>query len=122
MALTWDATACVDTNAIGIGDDAPEREWHITETVIFATLLTGLGKEHRITEANHKEIFERMSALEHALDNPIRYREGEQVETRWLTLADIQRRIGLRTNASSVTRAAFERKLGQILLQAAQRR
>jgi hypothetical protein len=129
MSLNWDTTKVADAKAIGVGidptllTDADKLEWAKTEHIIFASLVTGLGKTYGITEENHVELFVRFSAYEHAVDGPVTSYTGEGTKTvkHWLTLEDIRKRIGLRTNASPLTDAQFERRLGQILLDAARR-
>lgn len=130
MSLNWDASECVDLPAIGVQcgpnmTQAQRIEWAKTEQIIFASMVTGLGKRWNIGAGDVCELFDRLSAYEHVIDGPVRFLsdDGERMEDCWLTLADIKARIGLRVNVSPVTRAAFERKLGQIALnQSADRR
>ena len=72
----------------------------MTEAVIFLTLFVGMNE---ITEKNAVEFACRVHLFEtygdpllKGLDGPVR-----------ITLADIQRHIGLRTNANLLTRARF---------------
>jgi hypothetical protein len=133
MALTWDARECKDLQAIGIGKDADRLEWSKTEHMIFMTLISGFpGKTWAITEDNVEDMFLRFSAYEHVADSRIRVMNSGSVhalnpgaktfEDVPLTREDVRARIGLRTNAGTVTAAAFERKLGQIALRRAKER
>lgn len=125
MALQWDARDVKDAAAIGIDSDGKGIEWTKTEHIIFASMVTGLGKEWQITEANAAETFDRLSAFEHATDSPVRaVGDDYELESLWLTFDDIRARIGLRVNVSPVTRPKFERRLGEILMRdaAARRR
>lgn len=130
MSLQWDATAVNESTRERImgrvgTDDERALEWAKTERIIFASMVTGLGKDWQITEASAAETFDRLSAYEHATDSPVRtienpdgpnYPERARTVDHWLTFEDIKARIGLRTNVSPVTRAKFERKLGEILM------
>lgn len=134
MSLNWDVTKCTDLIAIGVGTNeqtdamTPEervrysQEWAITEHMIFSTMVTGLFKEHAITEQNHVKLFERLSAFEHVLNSPLRWHKDGTTIERWLAVDDVRKRIGLQTNVSPVSDAVFERKLGRMALDAAHRR
>lgn len=128
MALNWDAMRVADKRAIGIvpvGEketDADKIEWAITEQILFSSMITGLGKKWCIGPEDVEELFDRFSAYEHVTDNPVKTFDGTNLTPRWLTLEDVRKRIGFGTNVSPVTRAAFERKLGQIAMEDAKSR
>jgi hypothetical protein len=137
MGLNWNATQVKDARAIGIG--IPEGEqtiadklaWAKTEHIIFASMVTGLGKNWFIGEADVDKLYDRLSAYEHAIDSPVMFTElpdgpnyPERAQTRkhWLTVADIRARVGLRVNVAPVTDAAFAKTLAEILLRQARER
>jgi len=100
MPLTWDITEVVDFADIKEG-----AEWSKTEALIFATMSTGLST---ITDTNANEFYARIKMLEGAIGSFV-YIDGDDY---FFTPADIQRRIGLRTNGGSETRTKF---LGRML-------
>ena len=71
-----------------------------TEAVIFLTLFVGMNE---ITERNMVEFACRVHLFE-TFGDPLL--KGPNGPVR-LTLADVQRHIGLRTNANTLTRARF---------------
>jgi hypothetical protein len=100
MPLTWDITEVVDFVDIKEG-----AEWSKTEALIFSTMSIGLST---ITDTNANEFYARVKMLEGAIGSFV-YIDGDDY---FFTPADIQRRIGLRTNGGSETRTKF---LGRML-------
>lgn len=105
MSLRWDAKEC-DEKAID-GDKAKL----ITKAIALLTMPVGIG---RITEKNYEEFFRRASAYESAVGAFITNWTGKEFVDEPVTLADVKLRIGLWSNASPLTRAAFDRGLKQI--------
>lgn len=129
MSLNWNATHVIDMRAIGIvpdGEEATQQdkiEWAKTEHIIFASMVTGLGKSWALKATDVDEVFDRLSAYEHVVDSPVQWMaEDDKLEQLWLTPEDVRKRIGLTVNVSQPTRAAFERRLGQIALEHAKDR
>jgi hypothetical protein len=100
MPLTWDITEVTDFRDIKEG-----AEWSKTEALIFSTMSIGLCT---ITDTNANEFYARVKMLEGAIGSFV-YIDGDDY---FFTPADIQRRIGLRTNGGSETRTKF---LGRML-------
>jgi hypothetical protein len=100
MPLTWDITEVVDFVDIKEG-----AEWSKTEALIFSTMSIGFCT---ITDTNANEFYARVKMLEGAIGSFV-YINGDDY---FFTPADIQRRIGLRTNGGSETRTKF---LGRML-------
>jgi len=100
MPLTWDMTSVHNWSELKEG-----AEWSKTEALIFATMSTGLST---ITDTNANEFYARIKMLEGAIGSFV-YIDGDDY---FFTPADIQRRIGLRTNGGSETRTKF---LGRML-------
>lgn len=81
MSLNWDIKECKDPDLL-----VSEVEWPVTQYMIFSTMAIGIG---RITEANAPKVYARLRMLENLREVP----SLTQPE-------DVQRRIGLKTNAS----------------------
>lgn len=99
MPLTWDATEVADY------DNLTDDECVAREALIFATM--GVGINH-ITEDNAREFYERVSFIE-KVNGASRHgwEDGEHVPV-YFTPDEIRRFIGLRTNASVLTKAKFK--------------
>ena len=100
MPLTWDMTSVNNWSELKEG-----AEWSKTEALIFATMSTGLST---ITDTNANEFYARIKMLEGAIGSFV-YIDGDDY---FFTPADIQRRIGLRTNGGRESRTKF---LGRML-------
>lgn len=86
------------------GDD----QWAITDKLIWMTMTLGIG---RITEANAEKFAKRLHMYE-AINGPVLYKRDENGNKRpMIGYPEIHRRIGLYTNASPLTDAAFRKKL-----------
>jgi hypothetical protein len=89
MPLSWDATRVEDLSVI-----EDNKEWEITELLIFSTMGVGIGE---ITKDNAHEFWIRMQMWAMAC--------GHQPLA--VSLAQVNRRIGLKTNVSPKTKTAF---------------
>ena len=94
MPLTWDSTACDLPDTLS-DDDAVTRE-----SLIFATMAVGMNT---ITVENAREFFARASFWE-KVNGAYRYDSGGSV---FFKPEDVLRFVGLRTNASTKTKAQF---------------
>lgn len=94
MSLNWDATKA---------EHWEELDWDKKESLVFATMAVDMGE---ITEKNYEEFFKRYAMFCSAAD-----------QQRYLTLEDVKRGIGLHTNVSTTTPAAFRKRLVKILEQ-----
>ena len=90
MSLSWDISNCKNHESI-----KTESEWYKTETLIFATMAVDM---HEITEANFAEFYARIKVVSF-LQEGMWYTAGFGYEHP--TLEDVQKRIGLHTNAYS---------------------
>jgi hypothetical protein len=111
MALHFNYSKCASAEALTI-----PGQWEITEHLIWLTLSIGIND---ITEATASEVAERAhmfwAATGFGLDG-----SGVNAE-RAITLAEITRRIGLHTNAATMTKAAFNHNLIRIMREEAHR-
>jgi hypothetical protein len=102
MALNWNIEKCKDYKSL-----TTDKEYPITDSLIWGTLMVGIGD---ITEKNFKEFYARFNLMQR-LTGAFLTRNGKPY---YITLEDIQRRIGLSTNVSDVTRNAFiKQKVGR---------
>lgn len=102
MSLDWNATAIREYDAL-----KTDAEWVKTETLVWATMRVGLSS---ITEANATKFAARLFASNRLYGI-----------TSNVTLADIRRRVGLRTNATDWSDAKFRANLARILMDDAAR-
>ena len=99
MALTWNIEQCENWNEL-----VKPSEWAITESLIFATIFVGIRK---ITSENYREFYLRLHACE-VYDGNLIFERG------FITLDEVKRRIGLSTNASTLLRAEWNKKLNKM--------
>lgn len=95
MALYWNIEKCRDYKEL-----AKDENRALTDTLIWATMFVGIST---ITEDNAKEFYARLRLVE-LLSGTLVSQKGEPYH---LTLEDVELRIGLATNAISLTRAQF---------------
>ena len=94
MSLDWNATQINDVETL----HADSNQWDITSDLIWATMSIGINK---ITFENVHEFYARMSFVYLLIGSPMT-----------ITIADIFRRIGLRTNANVETELQFVKRVG----------
>ena len=94
MALTTDISNCVNWEELNTDANYP-----MTHNIYFVTLVTDLGE---ITEENYGEFYARVKVY------------SEITGDYSITLADIKRRIGLRTNVSNRTSAQFLKRMTEL--------
>jgi hypothetical protein len=101
MPLTWDITEVTDFRDINDGFESIK-----TQGLVFATMAIGM---YTITDANAGEFYARIKMLEGVNGHLVVGPENEDGSSRYYFYSpdDIQRRIGLRTNASSLTKTKF---------------
>lgn len=100
MPLRFDFTKIEDAKAL----HADESEAAITDSLIWATMFCGLDS---ITEDNLDVWEERLAAVQSngALMNHMV--EGE-IKPYFITRKHLERRVGLKTNASKLSKATFK--------------
>lgn len=104
MSLTYDLTAVKDWKEnypCKVNSDGEESMNDTTNMLIFVSMITGMRE---ITKKNSNEVFSRirMSEMIHGgyfLDGDGGYRS--------ITLKEVTDHIGLKTNASDITKAQF---------------
>lgn len=108
MALHWNITNCKDSASLQTAD-----EWPITNALIWSTMSVGIRD---ITEKTIPEFYARLSVWE-SIVGPMFYEDDENGKTteRGVTLDDLRKRIGLHTNANSMTRAEWRKNIAAYL-------
>lgn len=113
MSLNFDTSKIADkafltrmgSDVPGVMEDPKEEYWsHEITSVIHWCMITSIGT---ITEANHEKWYARYLAYNRAMG----YSAGDQ----FLTLEMVRKSIGLSTNASNETDAAFWKWLRSLM-------
>ena len=111
MALHWNIGDCENHKELIIctNPDAPEdeREYklsNLTNNLIWATITVGIPK---ITLTNYKDFYARVYFLNDIHGGIIQKWNDTKKEFERVTLEDIERHVGLTTNASRISRAKF---------------
>lgn len=113
MALHW------NMEEVEAFDEIKEGfEWDITEAMIFGTMTIGINE---ITAENADEVFVRLRMAEAVTGAPFwgPKEDGGRKSISW-SHEMVTRRIGLRTNASTMTKAKFNGMITRRLRQAAE--
>ena len=108
MALHYDVRTVADEYK------ADGEQWRITEALIFVTMVVGIN---RITEDNATTFAERLAAYQKVRGALLSNYDGETVTERPVTAEDVRARIGLSTNATPMTNAAFKRRMADLLME-----
>lgn len=107
MALNWNIERCDNWNQL-IDDD----NWGITNALIWTTMIVGLNG---ITKSNVDEFFARVDTVQKATGELVnRPNEEGNWQPYLMTHADIVRRIGLGTNADTLTKGEFFKHVKKI--------
>lgn len=117
MALTYDLTKIKNYKRIiyrtikeGERDyDPNEKQYRMKpkwETLILSTMIVGIRE---ITEDNYQQFFNRLHLIETTNGSFFwkSKKDGSLGKPDFYTLEDIQKMIGLKTNASTTTKAQF---------------
>lgn len=115
MSLDWsvermrnyDVLTTLTVNNTTEEDGDLTRKWlPLTEALIWGTMHIGINS---ITEKNWQEFYNRINAWEKLLGPSLRLYDSK--ELRYITPLEVYMHIGLYTNASSLTRNEFNKKL-----------
>lgn len=100
MALHWNLTEVQNHEEL-----VDENNWATTESIIFYTMLVGMPN---ISEANHEEFFTRVHFYEKLFGSIVYMIDDNNERINYpITLSEVKRRIGLRTNADTMTKSKF---------------
>lgn len=127
MSLDWDITKVKDRHALHnwktgtdgkIEHDKPEGtpeygagiwEYNVTQACVWRLMAVGMGS---ITEANVEEIALRSRIVDEVLGTSLyRFDENDDRVDVAITLMDFRRRIGLRTNVGTESKAKFKSRM-----------
>lgn len=97
MPLTWNIEKVKDYKEL------TDEEWRITDTLVWLTMAVGIRE---LTEANAKEFYARVQLMEHLHGAWL----NEGGKPRYIRWEEVQRNIGLTTNASTYTRNQFNKR------------
>lgn len=101
MALEWDVRKCDQSHCF----DPDTKEMTSTcKSLIYATVIVGISE---ITESNYKEFACRLE-YDRRLYGCFSFSEGSAIP------ALVKPFIGMRTNATKLTRAQFEKKISKM--------
>ena len=100
MSLNYDATAVTDWQEIKDN----QTEFDVFKTVCFLTMNTGINE---ITLESSAEFWVRVKLIEETRGKMIMDKFGQSL----LTLATIRRFVGLKTNASKITKTAWQKQM-----------
>ena len=109
MPLNWSIKNCKDWETLKSDD-----EWPVTNALIWVSMSVGLSE---ITEENLPEYYARLAMwqdlagdLGHVKDATTgKWKSGR------ITQSDLRKRIGLSTNASTMTRTQWRKNLNQYI-------
>jgi len=101
MSLNWNVEDCVGR------EDWSDRDHEVLDRLIWGTMTVGL---HRITEANIPEWLLRMR-MERAHHSDAFQMKYQNEEGYYLRLEHLRKFVGMRTNASGLTRSKWLKEL-----------
>jgi len=111
MALHWNIGDCenhkeliICTNPSAPEDERTYRLHTLTDSLIWATMALGISK---ITLKNYEEFYTRLKFSEDLNGQLVRNWDYANEKAVPVTVEDIERHIGLSTNASRYSRAEF---------------
>ncbi|MDD4989660.1 MAG: hypothetical protein PHV42_04525 [Candidatus Pacebacteria bacterium] len=117
MSLNWNLKNVKNHDSVCFSKDEKGRERMecLTEVLITMTMSVDLGE---ISEKNYKEFFIRIDMLQRGLGGLMNKvvagkNGGDDLETIWITLEDIRKHIGLTTNVSDKSSAAFSKRFAE---------
>jgi len=111
MSLNWNWTDDTKFEAFERDEngDLTDKESCLNDCFIWGTMTTGLNE---ITESNIEEWIVRAKMLSAASMALGKYNDPDKGLIDWIPLhEELDARIGLQTNATALTRAAFKKKI-----------
>lgn len=109
MALNWNLEDIKNYKRLVYtkNDDGTYKMNKIYETIILSTMIVGMRE---ITEENHEKFFNRLRLVE-SMDGAFFFetKRGKH-HPRYIKKEEIKKMIGLRTNASELTRTKFMKR------------
>lgn len=116
MPLTWDVSKIADHDEVTTLQTEQGAIWHPkTEALVWLSMSTGIAT---ITEQNSDEVYARINLIERVRGAML----GTNGESLFIEPEDVRKHIGLRTNASRLTKSQFLNQFADHELNAAKRR
>jgi len=108
MALNWDITKVYRHKNLyrkeTIMNEAVFKLKEPFNTIIILTITVGINN---ITEENHLQFYNRVNLIE-KLYGPLFYKStSKKPVAKYVTVEDVKRMIGLKTNAANISKAKF---------------
>lgn len=104
MSLDWDISKCKDVEAI----KAEGMEWFKTEAMIWGTMVVGI---YHVTEKTAPDFYARLKVVEKINGAFVRDSKANGHKEVFLTFEDVQKRIGMHSNASTETKTHFLKRM-----------
>ena len=112
MPLTWSTTNVANRQEVDT-DPYDDKQWH---PVCFGIVMLSMNCGYNaITEKNWEEVAQRIAVWQHIFGAYLS-KDSERV---YITRLDVQRYIGLTTNASTMTKTQFNKRVAQWVMEAA---
>lgn len=90
--------------------DKEQQEWHpVTDALVWSSMVCGYN---HITEANYKEVAARLAQYQTVIGGILGYQLMPKVH---ITEEDVRMHIGLTTNASTLTKAQWRKKIADMV-------
>lgn len=105
MSLNYQLQNIKDYQTVTTDPNDPKKLNPVTYTLIWAMVAIGMDE---ITEKNHLAVFKRLFIYEKIFGGFMRTMDGGYV---CFKLADIKLHIGLETNVTKITEAAFDKRV-----------
>lgn len=102
MSLDWDVREVAE-------EFKTDDEWPVTEALIWSTLSVGIPA---ITEATVEKFATRLNMVAQLYGPPLTVVDDDgRMRPQRITLTEVRQRIGLRTNVSRLSDAAFKTRM-----------
>lgn len=110
MSLNFDYKACKKVDGKNVYDHPnDEKQWHpVAESIVWTLLIVGFND---ITEKNIDRVWARFSMYQNIVGPLIRYGDGVKA---YITREDLEQHIGVRTNVSNQTDAAWAKHIVKV--------
>lgn len=113
MALHFDFSKVTDNYSV-ITDPHDETQWHpVADGLVWLSMICGFN---RITQANHGKIASRIAAYQQVCGAYLLFNVEGKPDEVYITPADVERFIGMSTNASLMTDAQWLKRLGTLAM------
>ena len=115
MALHFNFSKVRDYQSVTT-DPKDDTKWHpVADALVWLSMICGFNQ---ITAKNYEKVYHRIAAYQQVRGSYLRrYNEANELVDVYITYADVQRFIGMDTNASTMTDAQWIKRLGEIAME-----